>query len=113
MPDERLQFAPVTTAPHVTVAHQAQQHIFTTAQPQQPQQQVVRLAQNGTIHQQRPAANHGFYPTAIHANYAITPAATAASTVTSGNGIKRQQTLVVTRQEGPQKVFTVGGPITS
>jgi len=117
-----------------------QHHIYTSSsgggQQQQQHvqhQQIVRLAaavpqqqhHHVTGIQQQRAPNNGFYPTAIHANYAIAPAAAAASataTSTSGaigvvgaNGslIKRQQTLVVTRQEGSQEVFTVGGPITS
>jgi len=78
-------------------------------------QQIVRLATTSQqSHQQQQHRQGGFYPTAIHANYAITPAASSNS---NGGGQminkRQQQTLVVTRQDGPQKVFTVGGPITS
>ena len=96
--------------------------------PQQTQQQSTATVTNGSVystsgHQQivrlataappapsqaRQGGGHTFYPTAIHANYAIAPAATAAAGSATSLKARTQQTLVVTRQEGPQKVFTVG-----
>ena len=55
----------------------------------------------------------GYYPTAIHANYAITPAPQNGqnSAALGGGVIKgRPQTLVVQRHVGQQKLFSVGGP---
>ena len=54
----------------------------------------------------------GYYPTAIHANYAIAPApANAQGGANVGGAIKgRPQTLVVQRHVGQQKLFSVGGP---
>ena len=115
--DDRLQFTqggnnmnsnynnqhlPVATATIVSSTHpQQQQHL----QPQQQQQQTKLVH---TMSNQQ----GGYYPTAIHANYAITPAPTNGQTsVVGGNAMKgRPQTLVVQRHVGQQKLFSVGGP---
>jgi len=128
--DERLQLLD-SPVPHQTIQHlppppQTQQ------QPQQSQsgshlvsgsqsshyttsghQQVVRLATAGSVSSSGIAAGgRTFYPTAIHANYAIAPAQPGQpGQVKRTQPHQGQQTLVVTRQEG--KVFTVGGPLTS
>lgn len=83
---------------------QQQQHVYTTS----GHQQVVRLATAApSTGNGQQGGRTGFYPTAIHANYAIAPA--GQQVVKRALPQQGQQTLVVTRQEG--KVFTVGGPL--
>jgi hypothetical protein len=75
--------------------------IVSTTNPQQQQTKLVHPMGN---------QGGGYYPTAIHANYAITPAPTNAQGGVVGGAIKgRPQTLVVQRHVGQQKLFSVGG----
>ena len=97
------QHLPVATATIVSSTHpQQQQH------QQQPQQQQ----QTKLVHTMSNQQGGGYYPTAIHANYAITPAPTNGQTSSVGGNVMkgRPQTLVVQRHVGQQKLFSVGGP---
>lgn len=108
--DERLQMldspVPHQTQHPTTNTHVTNGSVYSTS----GHQQIVRLATAAppAPSQARQGGGHTFYPTAIHANYAIAPAAAAGSATATSLKARTQQTLVVTRQEGPQKVFTVG-----
>ena len=98
-PQQHQQLQNVATATIVSSTNpQQQQH--------QQQQQQGKLVHNMTN-------QGGYYPTAIHANYAITPAPqNGQNSAALGGGVMkgRPQTLVVQRHVGQQKLFSVGGP---
>ena len=98
-PQQHQQLQNVATATIVSSTNpQQQQH--------QQQQQQGKLVHNMTN-------QGGYYPTAIHANYAITPAPqNGQNSAAVGGGVMkgRPQTLVVQRHVGQQKLFSVGGP---
>jgi len=80
----------------------------TTTDQQLQQPHNNKMVYTSTIGNQN-GGGGTYYPTAIHANYAITPAPQA-NDVEVGGGVKgRPQTLVVQRHVGQQKLFSVGG----
>jgi len=84
--------------------------IVSSTNPQHHQQnlQQTKLVHTMSNHQ---GGGGGYYPTAIHANYAIAPAPTNGQSNVVGGVMKgRPQTLVVQRHAGQQKLFSVGGP---
>jgi phage-related minor tail protein len=93
--------------------HQHQQRQQQAQQQMQQQQQQVQQQQQQQTKLVHTMSNQGggYYPTAIHANYAIAPAPTNGQTSAVGGAMKgRPQTLVVQRHVGQQKLFSVGGP---
>ena len=119
--EDRLQFTTSQNIPNGNIinnANSAQNYnnqqlpvatatIISTTNPQlQNQNKIVQGMNNQGV-----GGGGGYYPTAIHANYAITPAPTNVQGGVVGGAIKgRPQTLVVQRHSGQQKLFSVGGP---
>ena len=120
--DDRLHFSAVNQGsnnvnqqPHPNTTNYNNQHLpvatativsSTNIQQQNPGQHTKLVH---TMNNQ--GGGGGYYPTAIHANYAITPAPASGQSNIVGGAIKgRPQTLVVQRHVGQQKLFSVGGP---
>lgn len=111
--DERLQLLD-SPVPQHTTQHQPNVTNGGSVYSTSGHQQIVRLATAAppapSQARQGGGGGHTYYPTAIHANYAIAPASAGSAATATNLKARTQQTLVVTRQEGPQKVFTVGAP---